>query len=158
MRCCTVASSSRSRPNSSVLRRCTSARRRRSIARCLAVAISQAPGLSGTPACGHCSSAATSASWARSSARPTSPVIRASAAISLADSIRQTASIAAWVAEALIASPCPVLLVSLPHLADALLLLAQLRGELVAEVLGLVHGTQLDHGLPLVWARAALHP
>ena len=40
----------------------------RRCARCLAVAMSQAPGLSGTPDSGHCSSAATSASWARSSA------------------------------------------------------------------------------------------
>ena len=39
-----------------------SARRIRSMPRCLAVAISQAPGLSGTPDSGHCSSAATSAS------------------------------------------------------------------------------------------------
>ena len=56
-------------------------RRMRSIARCLAVAISQAPGLSGTPDSGHCSSAATSASCARSSARPTSRSIRARPAI-----------------------------------------------------------------------------
>ncbi len=59
----------------------------------LAIAISQAPGLRGTPSVGHCSSAATSASCARSSARPTSRVIRASAAISFGDSIFQTASI-----------------------------------------------------------------
>ena len=38
------------------------------MARCLAVAMSQAPGLSGTPDSGHCSSAATSASCASSSA------------------------------------------------------------------------------------------
>src|SRR6267378_5429837 len=56
--------------------------------------MSQAPGLSGTPDAGHCSSAATSASCARSSARPTSPTMRASPAMSLADSIRQTASMA----------------------------------------------------------------
>src|SRR3954470_5895654 len=65
-----------------------------SIARCFAVAMSQAPGLSGTPDSGHCSSAATSASCARSSARPMSPTMRASPAMSLADSIRQTASMA----------------------------------------------------------------
>jgi hypothetical protein len=34
----------------------------------LAMVISQAPGLRGTPSAGHCSSAATSASWASSSA------------------------------------------------------------------------------------------
>ena len=45
-------------------------RRTRSMARRLAVAMSQAPGLSGTPDCGHCSSAATSASCASSSAMP----------------------------------------------------------------------------------------
>src|SRR5512139_2542168 len=56
--------------------------------------MSQAPGLSGMPASGHCSSAATSASCAKSSASPTSPTIRAKPAMSLADSIRQTASTA----------------------------------------------------------------
>src|SRR5580658_9319451 len=64
------------------------------MARCLAAAISQAPGLSGTPDFGHCSSAATRASCARSSATPTSRTIRARPAISLGDSILQTASIA----------------------------------------------------------------
>src|SRR5438477_12474323 len=56
--------------------------------------MSQAPGLSGTPDSGHCWRAATRAPWARSSARPTSRTIRASPAMSLGDSIRQTASIA----------------------------------------------------------------
>ena len=74
--------------------------RSRSIARCLAVAMSQAPGLSGTPDSGHCSSAATSASWASSSARPTSRTMRARPAISRADSILQTASIARCVSGA----------------------------------------------------------
>src|ERR1700688_2360247 len=64
------------------------------MARCLAAAISQAPGLSGTPDFGHCSSAATRASCARSSATPTSRTIRARPAMSRGDSIRQTASIA----------------------------------------------------------------
>src|SRR6266513_2928573 len=64
------------------------------MARCFAVAMSQAPGLSGTPDWGHCSSAATSASCARSSATPMSPTMRARPAMSLADSIRQTASMA----------------------------------------------------------------
>ncbi len=75
------------------LRSASRARRSRSIARCLAVAISHAPGLSGIPDWGHCSSAATSASWARSSASPTSRTIRTRPPISRADSIRQTASI-----------------------------------------------------------------
>src|SRR5215218_7875080 len=79
---------------SSRLRSYVFSRRIRSIARFFAVAISQAPGLSGTPASGHFSIAATSASCAMSSARPTSPTIRARPAIRRADSIRQTASIA----------------------------------------------------------------
>src|SRR6202521_234312 len=58
------------------------------------MAMSQAPGLSGMPDSGHRSSAATSASCASSSASPTSRTIRASPAISLADSIRKTASMA----------------------------------------------------------------
>ena len=44
--------------------------------------------------------AATSASCAKSSARPTSRTMRASPAMSRADSIRQTASIARWVSTA----------------------------------------------------------
>src|SRR6267154_120189 len=79
-------------------------RRKRSIARCLAVAMSQAPGLSGTPDFGHCSSAATRASCARSSARPTSRTIRASPAMSLGDSILQTASMARCVSVAVTAT------------------------------------------------------
>src|SRR5437773_4882030 len=62
--------------------------------------MSQAPGLSGPPVPGQVSSAATRASCASSSARPTSRTLRASAAITLADSILQTASIALWVADA----------------------------------------------------------
>src|SRR6476620_10561598 len=66
----------------------------------LAACISHAPGLSGTPDYGHCSSAATRASCARSSATPTSRTIRASPAMSLGDSILQTASMARWVSVA----------------------------------------------------------
>src|SRR5262249_19522845 len=62
------------------------------IARRLPIVISHAPGLSGTPLSGHCSRAATSASAAASSARPTSRTSRASPAIRRADSMRQTAS------------------------------------------------------------------
>ena len=75
-----------------------------SIARCFAVAMSQAPGLSGTPDSGHCSSAATRASCARSSARPTSRTIRARPAMSLGDSILQTASIVRCVSVAVTAT------------------------------------------------------
>src|SRR2546428_11981387 len=56
--------------------------------------MSQAPGRSGTPSAGHCSSAATRASCASSSAVPMSPTRRARPAMSRADSIRQMASIA----------------------------------------------------------------
>jgi hypothetical protein len=52
------------------------------------------------PDTGHCSSAATSASCASSSARPTSRTIRARPAISRADSILQTASIVRCISEA----------------------------------------------------------
>jgi hypothetical protein len=69
-----------------------------------AVVMSQAPGLSGTPDSGHCSSAVTSASCASSSATPTSRTIRVSPAMSRADSIRQTASMARWVSEAVTAA------------------------------------------------------
>src|SRR5882672_5167952 len=62
--------------------------------------MSQAPGLSGTPVCGQDSSAARRASCASSSARPTSRTLRARPAMTLADSILQTASIALCVADA----------------------------------------------------------
>src|SRR3984893_2818476 len=70
------------------------------MARSLAAAISQAPGLPGTPGFGHCSSAATRASCARSSATPTSRTIRARPAMSRGDSILHTASIARCVSVA----------------------------------------------------------
>ena len=69
-------------------------RRTLSMARRLAAAISQAPGLSGTPVRGHSDSAITQASCASSSAKPTSRTIRARPAMSLARSIRKTVSIA----------------------------------------------------------------
>src|SRR5437660_2035010 len=74
------------------------------MARCLAAAISHAPGLSGTPDFGHCSSAATRASCARSSAMPTSRTIRTRPAMSLGDSILQTASIVRCVSVAVTAT------------------------------------------------------
>ena len=85
---------SRSWPSSWCLRSISLARRRRSMARFLAAAISQAPGLSGMPERGHCSSAETRASCASSSARPTSRSTRARPAISFARSMRKTASMA----------------------------------------------------------------
>src|SRR4249919_2917797 len=152
--------SSTARPSSSSLRAAISLWRSRSIARFLAVAISQAPGLSGTPVRGHRSSAARSASWARSSATPTSPVIRASAAISRVDSILQTASIARRASRSLIVSPAALrrLLVVLRLLPDPLLLLAQLGRELLAEVLGLEDLADFDRARLVVRVGAALDP
>src|SRR5262245_1710228 len=127
------------------------------MARRLAVVMSQAPGLSGTPDSGHCSSAATSASWARSSARPTSRTIRARPAMSRADSILQIASIVRWVAEAVTATDYTILdspVQAEPRLplrgrlrADALLLLAELGGERGTEVLRLEHLANLHLGV-----------
>ena len=93
-----ACSASRSWPISSCLRACRATCRRWSSARFFAVAISQAPGLFGTPSAGQWVSAATSASCASSSARPTSRTSRATAPMTLADSIRQTASMARCVA------------------------------------------------------------
>lgn len=75
-------------------------RRKWSMARRFAVTMSQAPGFWGTPEPGHCSSAATSASCARSSASPTSRTMRARLAMSRGDSIRQTASTVRWMSDA----------------------------------------------------------
>ncbi len=58
------------------------------------------PGCRARPTRGQRSSAATSASCASSSARPTSRTMRARPAMSRADSMRQTASIARWVSAA----------------------------------------------------------
>src|SRR6185437_14391464 len=73
------------------------------MARCFAVAINQAPGFSGTPDFGHCSRAATRASWAKSSAKPMSRTMRVRLAMSLGDSMRQTASMEPWMSIAGIA-------------------------------------------------------
>src|SRR6267143_1995159 len=96
---------SASRPSSSYLRSSVLRRRIRSVARCLAVAISQAPGRSGTPDVGHCSSAATRASCASSSAVPMSPTRRARPAMSRADSIRQIVSTARCAPVAMVRDP-----------------------------------------------------
>jgi hypothetical protein len=102
----TVASSrpSISRQSSSRSRSASLLRRNRSIARCLAAIMSQAPGFSGRPDTGHCLSAATRASCARSSATPTSRTIRVSPAMSFACSILQTASIARYASVAVTAT------------------------------------------------------
>ncbi len=64
------------------------------MARCLAVAISQAPGVSGIPDTGHCTSAATSASCTSSSAMPTSRTTCVTPAMIRPYSMRTTASTA----------------------------------------------------------------
>jgi hypothetical protein len=66
------------------------------MARRFAAAISHAAGFSGIPSSGHRSRAATSASWASSSAMPISRVTRAIEAMSRIDSIFHTASIDLW--------------------------------------------------------------
>src|SRR5258707_4528208 len=70
----------------------------------LAVAISQAPGFSGTPVAGHRSRAANSASCVKSSDSGTSRSILARLVISLGCSIRQTARIARWAWAAVMAA------------------------------------------------------
>src|SRR5580692_3171114 len=129
---------SSSRPISSRLRSSVTRRRSSSMPRRLAVTISHAPGLSGMPDAGHCSSAATSASWARSSATATSRTMRVSPAINRADSIRHTASIARWVADGLTS------LMLGGALAQPLVGLAQLRRQPLAEVARLEDLAQLD--------------
>src|SRR5213594_452957 len=129
------------------------------MARCFAVAMSQAPGLSGTPDSGHRSSAATSASCARSSATPMSRTIRARPAMSRGDSIRQTASMVRYVSVAVTATDHTIFnrpvqdrgarrLLLRGHLrAQAFLLRPELGRELCTEVLGLEHLANLDLGL-----------
>ena len=123
------------------------------MARRLAVAVSQAPGLSGTPPLGQCSSAVTRASWASSSARPTSRTSRASPAISRGDSILQIAWIVRCVSEAVTASDqsifpplLPTFLQLLTASADAILLRAQLGGHRITEIRRLDYLPDLDLG------------
>src|SRR5688572_8720497 len=92
-----MEASSRSWPMRSTWARCRSARRNVSIARRLATVISHAPGLLGMPSSGQDSRAATSASWARSSASWRSRVIRTSPETTRADSSCQTVTTASWV-------------------------------------------------------------
>src|SRR5215471_16386760 len=108
--------------------------------------MSQAPGLSGIPVRGQCSSAVSRASWARSSARPTSRTTRTRPPISRADSILQTASMAWWVAASVIGSGLLVACGLLrPHFgAPPLHPRAQLGGEFLAEVLRLEDRADLD--------------
>ena len=97
-----ASASSSSRATSACFAARIRSRRKPSMARRLPAAISQAPGLRGTPLLGHSASAATSASCASSSASPTSRTIRASPPMSRARSMRKTVSIARWVSLAAI--------------------------------------------------------
>src|SRR2546421_8557700 len=136
--------------------------------------MSQAPGLSGTPDSGHCASGATRASCASSSATPTLRTIRARPAMSLADSIRQTASIARCVSVAvtptdhiIFQSPSAsrgtaTAALSLRRLLDlraqALLLLSEFGSELRTKIGGFEHLTNFNFGFNPSWIRAALEP
>src|SRR5438045_1735249 len=135
------------------------------MARCLAAAISQAPGLVGIADAGHCSRAASSASWERSSARPTSRTMRVSPAMTLAASILQTASMARWlsVADTLPITSCRAQLPQSPLpfgqlRAQALFSLAHFVGHDLAEVLGLEHLPDLDLRFAMHRIGAPLHP
>src|SRR3984893_17690855 len=99
--CC---SASMSQEIISCLRSSIRPRRKWSKARRLAVAISHAPGFSGTPVVGHRSSAANKASCVKSSASGTSRSILAKLVISRGCSIRQTAKIARWASAAVMAA------------------------------------------------------
>src|SRR5712671_2071135 len=101
MACC---SASMSQAIISCLRSSIRPRRKWSKARRLAVAISHAPGFSGTPVSGHRSRAANRASCVKSSASGTSRSILARLVISLGCSIRQTARIARWASAAVMAA------------------------------------------------------
>src|SRR5690606_37044127 len=105
---------------------------------------------SGKPCAGQCSSAATSASWARSSARPTSRTIRASAATMREDSMRQSASILRR-RSSFMSTGCPGSSCVRQLGAQTLFLLPQLRCELGSEVLGLVERPDLYVGF--TWHR-----
>ena len=63
-------------------------------------AISQAPGLSGMPSTGHCSSAATRASWAKILGQADVADDPGQPGDEPGDSIRQTASMVRWVSVA----------------------------------------------------------
>ncbi len=84
-------------PMRSTWARCRSARRNVSTARRLATVISQAPGLAGMPSRGQDSRAATSASWARSSASCEVAGHPGQPGTTRADSSCQTATTASWV-------------------------------------------------------------
>ena len=99
--CCSCSSS---RISISCLRASMQRRRRSSSARRFAVAISHAPGFSGTPVTGQCSRAATSASCVRSSASVTSRIIRDRPVIRRGCSMRQTARMLRWTSAAVIAA------------------------------------------------------
>src|SRR5688572_19244932 len=136
------------------------------MARCFAAAISQAAGLRGIPDAGHCSSADTSASCARSSAMPTSRTIRVRPAMTFADSIFQTVSMASCVSVAVTATDHTII-ESVTARASALVLdlgaqalvgLAQLGRVFRTEVFGLEHLANLNLAFAFVRVRTPLHP
>ena len=102
------------------------------------------PGSPGRPTAATAPARSTSASCARSSARPTSRTIRVSPAISRGDSIRQTASIVRCRSLAPSRRPSAYCRVLAHLLVDLLGALLQLGRELLAEVLGLEHLADLD--------------
>src|SRR5258706_5452642 len=130
------------------------------MARFFAEAMSQAPGLSGTPDSGHCSSAATSASCASSSATPTSRTIRARPAMSFADSIRKTAWIVRCTSEAVTApdhstslrgckGPLPLDVARVEHLQNLAFAVARDRHEPPGDLDRLLARLRLDEGKPV---------
>src|SRR4030088_2196746 len=108
--------------------------------------MSQAPGLRGTPDSGHCSRAARRASCASSSATPTSRTIRVRPAMSLGDSILQTASIARCVSVAVTATDHTIFKAPV----QPSRLFRFLRGDLCAQTLLLCSELWCELGTELV--------
>src|SRR5688572_19806291 len=127
------------------------------MALCLAAAISQAPGLRGIPDAGQSSSAAISASCARSSATDRSRTMRIRLAMRRGDAIRQMASTARCVSVAVTATDHII-----RSAADASrrLLLLELLAELSVAIHRLARGEvlQLEHLPELDLAIVERHP
>src|ERR1700731_534165 len=182
MACC---SASMSQEIISCLRSSIRPRRKWSKARRLAVAISHAPGFSGTPVAGHRSRAANKATCVKSSASGTSRRILAKLVISRGCSIRQTARIVRWASAAVLAAepvcrtlasragwgkrakftrpfpPRHELLVELHELGrrrDGLFLALQLEDRVAAnDLLGLYERAVEDAELPVRYAHLRAH-
>src|SRR3990167_7775292 len=134
------------------------------INRRFAAAANQAPGRSGTPLLGQSVSAISSASCASSSARSTSPVIRASEAINRARSMRNTASIARWLGSAAMRYAARRMVGGTIGSAVRKLLAHAVvdRGGFVrddiTEILHFIKGADLDLARPEHRVGTALHP